>query len=459
MKITVLSGSPKGELSITLQYIQYIIKKHPEHEYAIHLIGSRIHKIERDEKFFKSIIGDVASSDVVLWATPVYYMTIPSQLMRFIELIYERGADDAFKNRYAASLTTSIHFFDHTAHNYLHAVSDDLGMKYVDYYSAYMDDLLKDAGQKQALLFAENLFETAEKGLPYSNHYHPSGILEFEYTPAINPLNIDPENKRIVVIADSIYAGTNLDNMIKHFCESFTGSIEVIDLRNIEIKSGCIGCIRCSFDNRCTFCDEDGFYDFYEGTIKRADAIVFAGTITHHFLSSRFKKYLDRSFYNNHVPSIMGKQIGFIVSGRLRTEENLREIFKAYFEIQTANLVDFVTDEDQDSRKIDESLQCLASDIVRLSRKDYLIHRTFISVGGWKLFRDEVWGKLRFVFQADHKFYEENGLYDFPQDDIESLRFNEQMIELLKDPKIRDDFRKNMRTTVLEQYKKAVESA
>jgi hypothetical protein len=34
---------------------------------------------------------------------------------------------------------------------------------------------------------------------------------------------------------------------------------------------------------------------------------------------------------------------------------------------------------------------------------------------GHKLFRDRIWGDLRFVFQADHRRYRATGFYDFPQ--------------------------------------------
>jgi hypothetical protein len=35
MKIVVLNGSPKGEYSVTLQYVHYIQKKFPGHEWKI----------------------------------------------------------------------------------------------------------------------------------------------------------------------------------------------------------------------------------------------------------------------------------------------------------------------------------------------------------------------------------------------------------------------------------------
>lgn len=99
MKIAVLNGSPKGDLSVTLQYVHFIQKKFPQHEWKVCHIGSRIKKIEKDRKVFQEIIDEVRSSDGVLWAFPLYYLLVPSQYKRFIELIWEREVAEAFKNR------------------------------------------------------------------------------------------------------------------------------------------------------------------------------------------------------------------------------------------------------------------------------------------------------------------------------------------------------------------------
>jgi NAD(P)H-dependent FMN reductase len=71
MRIIVLNGSPKGAKSVTLQYVRYIQKKHPEHELKIIHVSQLIKKIERDEPFFRSIIEDIEVSEAVIWATPV----------------------------------------------------------------------------------------------------------------------------------------------------------------------------------------------------------------------------------------------------------------------------------------------------------------------------------------------------------------------------------------------------
>ena len=119
MKITILNGSPKGDLSVTLQYINYIHKKNPELNLCVHHVSQKIKSIEKKEKSFEKIINDVRDSDAVWWSVPIYVCLIPSQYKRFIELIWEKGAEKAFRNKYTAVITTSVHFYDSTGNNYI----------------------------------------------------------------------------------------------------------------------------------------------------------------------------------------------------------------------------------------------------------------------------------------------------------------------------------------------------
>src|SRR5664279_5729189 len=143
MKIVVLNGSPKGDVSVTMQYVNFLAKKYPQHEFQTVNISQRIKAIEKFPKELEQIIADVRAADGVIWAFPLYILLVHAHYKRFIELIFERGAQAAFAGKYAASLSTSIHFFDHTAHNYIHAICDDLGMRFVESFSPDMVDLLK----------------------------------------------------------------------------------------------------------------------------------------------------------------------------------------------------------------------------------------------------------------------------------------------------------------------------
>ena len=85
MKVIVLNGSPKGELSVTMQYVHYLQKVFPENEFRFIAVAQKIKKLEADKNAFLQVIGEIATADAVLWAFPLYYLLVASQYKRFIE--------------------------------------------------------------------------------------------------------------------------------------------------------------------------------------------------------------------------------------------------------------------------------------------------------------------------------------------------------------------------------------
>jgi multimeric flavodoxin WrbA len=302
MKIIVLNGSPKGRKSVTMQYINYIQKKFPQHELEILDIAQKIKKIEKDDNVFKGIINEIKSSDGVLWTYPVYVCLVCSQYKRFIELIFERGACQAFKDKYTALLSTSIHFFDHTANNYINGICDDLEMKFVDSLSVDMNDLLKKEERDKLILFAEEFFNSIENKVSVCQTFAQIKRLDTEYNPGELKPKIDTGGKKVLLLADARSDEVNLNKMIKRFKESFIQNIEVVNLNDIDIKGGCLGCIHCGMDNICVYEGKDGFIDFYNSKVKKADIIIYAGKIKDRYLSSKWKMFFDRGFFNTHQP-------------------------------------------------------------------------------------------------------------------------------------------------------------
>jgi len=458
MKIIVLNGSPKGSISVTVQYVLFIQKKFPQHELKIINISQEIRKIEKDEKAFQGIIDDVGSSDGVLWAFPLYFQLVPSQYKRFIELIWERGAENALKNKYTAVLSTSIHFYDHTAQNYMNAICDDLDMKYAGSFSADMSDLLKEEERDNLILFAEHFFKAIENNAPTVKNFKPVTYGELNYIHGNVGRKIDIGSKKVVIVTDSEDGQTNLGRMIERFTKSFSKEVEVINLHDVDIKGGCLGCLQCGYDNTCSYGDKDGYTEFYNTKIKTADVLVFAGVIKDRYLSSRWKMFFDRSFFNGHVPTWTGKQVGFIISGPLSQIPNLRQILESWVQMEQASLVDFITDEYEDSAQIDALLQSLAERVVTFADENYIKPATFLGVGGRKIFRDDIWGRLRFPFQADHKYYRKHGIYDFPQKDRKARITNTILILLTKIPKMRKEiYSKRMKEESIKPLQKVVE--
>jgi len=458
MKITVLNGSPKGDLSVTMQYVNFVQKKFPEHELKIINISNRIKKIQNDDSLFNEIINEVRSSDGILWGFPLYVALVPSQYKRFIELIWEKNASDAFAGKYTAAISTSIHFFDHTAHNYIHAVCDDLDMKYTFSFSPDMFDLMKEKEREKLLIFAEDFFDSIKRNLPTTKFYHPVEKNSFSYSPSSPEKKISTADKKIIVVTDSDQDNSNLDFMINRFKDSFTEDIEIANINKIKINGGCLGCCECGLDYRCVYTGKDEFIDFFNSKLKSADIIIFAAAIRDRYFSSKFKMLFDRAFFNTHTPSLMKKQFGFLISGPFTQIPNIREIMLAFTEWQRANPSGFVSDEVSDSKLLDSLIQNLAEKNVRYSEKGFIKPPTFLGVGGMKIFRDDIWGRLRFVFQADHAFYEKNEFYDFPQDDATSKDINEKMYKLTEDPEMKEKVRKMIKTEMVKPHKHIVET-
>ena len=231
MKVCVISGSPKGEKSITLQYVGFLEKAFPEVSFSVLHVGRTIRSLEENLPDWQDAIANVEESDAVLWATPVYYMLVPAQLKRFIELIGERDAKDVFSGTYTAALTTSIHFFDHTAHNYLQGVCDDLGMRYIGFFSAHMQDLCSVAHQEQLISFFEDFKWAIEEERPVLPGFSPLPVVTPAYTPKISPITVDTHGKQVVILHDA-ESGSDQEAMVRQMAGMFSGPVRIADIRD-----------------------------------------------------------------------------------------------------------------------------------------------------------------------------------------------------------------------------------
>lgn len=449
MKICVLNGSPKGTQSITMQYVRFLELAFPAHTFVIEDIGSRIAAIERDDKAFNKVIASVSAADAILFATPVYYMLVPAQLKRFIELVFARNAVGDFSGKYAASLTTSIYFFDHTANAYLHAVGEDLGMKWAGSYSAKYDDLFLEKHQRNLVLFGQDFFDTAARRTEIQKTYPPADHESSEYRPGPVPLPFDAGNKNVLILSDAS-PGSNLEKMVTRAASCFGTAASIVPLEEAGIKGGCLGCCRCAFDNTCVY--TDGFCRFFEETILPADIIICAGPVRDRYLSAAFKQFFDRSFYRGHVPYLTGKQVAFLVQGPLSRCSTLREILTAFVTLQGANPAGMVSDESPVSGLTDTRIDSLCERCLRLSESGYVAPAGFPRVGGHKVFRDEIWAHMRAVFKADHAYYTAHGMYDFPQNDL-SGRIRTTLFGLfLSIPRVRKEAEQHMKEHMVEPF-------
>ncbi len=454
MNIAILNGSPKKDVSVTMQFIKFLELSFPEHNFryvhASHYCG----KMEKDEKYFDGVMDVIAQADAVLWAFPLYYLLVQSQYKRFIELIFERGRMEVFRDKYAAALSTSIHFFDHTAHNYIRGICDDMEMRYVDFFPAKMHDLNSGDKRKALIYFFTRFISHAQRNLPAERAFSPLRDHDFKYVPGAMETATGTVGGKAAVVAVYDHDRPNVETLARRMASQFS-RCELVDVGSLKMGH-CLGCLKCGFDNRCAYDGKDEFIPVLKERILTADIIVFALGMKDRYFTHTWQRYLERNFVNTHMPVLKGKQVAFLVSGPLSQNANAREILQGYAETMGAHLVSILSDETRDSEKIDAMICSLAEDMERGAREMVVRPHTFLGDGGKKIFRDDIAGGLRFVFQGDHRYYKKHGMYDFPHKKRGMAVLISALILLSKLPFLRKRVRDNMKTMMLKPYERVL---
>jgi len=402
MKIAVINGSPKGSYSITLQTINYLSRKFPEHEFSVLHAGQKIKALEKDFSAARELLE---SSEAVMFSYPVYTFLAPSQLHRFIELAKASGV--SLEGKYATQVTTSKHFYDVTAHKYIEENALDMGMRYIRGLSADMEDLLGLDGQKDAEKFFERFLWSVNEGI-YTQKTSEKAPFVPVFATSAEAKGEKKKDKDIVIITDETDESSNLSAMIGRFRAVFPYATRVVNISEYALAGGCLGCFRCAVSEKCVY--KDGFDTFLRENIQKADAIVYAFKISDHSMGARFKMYDDRNFCNGHRTVTVGMPVGYLVSGNLEAENNLRTVIEARADTGGNFLSGVATDE----RDTDAAIDALSKSLVFSLETKHTAPQSFWGVGGMKIFRDLIY-QMRGMMRADHKFYKKQGIYDFPQ--------------------------------------------
>lgn len=402
MKIAVINGSPKGQYSITLQTILYLQKKNPKLEIEILHAAQMIRSLENDFTRAKELLD---SSDAVIFSYPVYTFIAPSQLHRFIELMKEHNID--MTDKYVTQLTTSKHFYDVTAHKYIEENMLDMGVRFIKGLSADMDDLLTDKGKEEAEKFLQRFLWSMEyKVFTQGVKTEPTANRVPVEKRITNHKHLD--GKDVVIVTDCDDDTSNLYYMIKRFRDNFKYNTRLVNINELKLNAGCLGCFRCAVSGNCVH--KDGFDNYLRVHIQTTDAIVYAFEIKDHSMGSRFKMYDDRNFCNGHRTVTEGMPVGYIISGDYSKESNLQMIIEGRAEVGGNFLCGIATDEFDATADVEKLSRALTFALDTKQKAP----RNFLGIGGNKIFRDLIW-QMRGMMRADHKFYKEHKHYDFPQ--------------------------------------------
>jgi multimeric flavodoxin WrbA len=444
LKVLVLNGSPKSDYSITLQTSLYLEKKFPEHKFKFLHVGHYIRNFEKD---FSPAATAIADSDLIIFSYPVYTFIAPSQLHRFMELLKASGIN--VSGKFVTQITTSMHFYDVTAHKYIQENCQDLGMKYIKGLSAEMEDLLTENGRKEAKEFFKYVCWCAEQDIYETIPQNTVTSAHLPVTPAST--SSDEKSGDVVIVTDCAKDDVQLNNMIDRFRAVLKRKSRIVNISEYPFQGGCLGCFNCATTGKCVY--KDGFDDFLRNSIQTADAIIYAFSIKDHSMGSVFKMYDDRQFCNGHRTVTMGMPMGYIISGNYPAETNLQMIIEARCEVGGNFLAGVACDEINPNMEIDH----LAERLDYAISHNYIQPKNFYGVGGMKIFRDLIW-LMRGMMKADHRFYKAHGLYDFPQKKKGTVFKMYLVGTLLSSPKIKAKMGNSLNEGMIAPYKKVLNS-
>ena len=447
MNILVLNGSPAGKNSITLYTLLFIQKHFPEHRFDILHVGQQIRALEKDPSAWTERLQ---AADLILFCYPVYTFLVPAQLHRFIELLKECGAD--LTGKYATQLSTSKHFYDVTAHQFIQDNCRDLGLRYIRGLSADMDDLLHAKGQEEALAFFRYVLWNIERSHEEPKPAETVPSAPVPATPDADRLDISaPE--RIAIVADFSHSP---DGRLQAMCQRLANRLpcetEIINIQEFPFAGGCLGCFHCAADGQCVY--KDGFDSYLREHIQSADGLVYAYTIKDHSMGYRFKLFDDRQFCNGHRTVTMGKPVGYLVDGDLDREPNLRMLMESRAQVGGNTMAGIACNQLSPDQEIDQ----LAETLCYAVTQQYLPPKNFYGVGGLKIFRDLIW-QMQGLMREDHRFYKQHGFYDFPQKKRGTMLAMYLVGSMMNNPKLRKKLGGKVTEGMIAPYKKVLDSA
>ena len=130
MRVTVLSASPKQQLSLTLQTVRTLQKMCKEDQFDICFIKDVNDHTEFEEK--------AADADLILILSSLYHFNTHGQLMRYLKNI------NLPKGKPITYISTSGGNMDVPAHNYLRSFARHNGLTWIRSLSLLDEDVLKE---------------------------------------------------------------------------------------------------------------------------------------------------------------------------------------------------------------------------------------------------------------------------------------------------------------------------
>lgn len=258
MRVTVLSASPKQQLSLTLQVIRTLQKMCKDDQFDICFVKDVNDHSEFEEK--------AKDSDLVIILSSLYHFNTHGQLMRYLKSV------NIPKGKPITYITTSGLNMDVPAHNYIRSYAKHNDLKWIRSLSLLDEDVLQEHRREELyrwfcyvkdVVKGTELTETSLSGKSITILDCGDEAIETEETA-----------KTIVAKYEALGANVTLHNM-----------------REKNIK-GCIACFGCYTNNKCVI--KDDFESLTNEIYSSSDMIVVVSGINYNQFSTNYKYFLDR---------------------------------------------------------------------------------------------------------------------------------------------------------------------
>lgn len=413
MKIIVLNGSPKGVLSLTFKAVEYAIKySNIEIEFEVFNVSQRIKVIDKLETEITKIKDRIRQCDGVIWCTPVYYHSVPAQLIRFIEILYnDKNAVSILNNKTTTLITTSIHIGDNFAHDYMHSVCDELKMNYVPGFATSYFELESSENRISLTKFIRQFAISIEKRIPFEQRIR---VNLKEYNRDLGSIEPSASMAKKLIIIDSSNTNDSLQQMINLTVDKLGASEnDILDLNNITIHGGCLHCLSCLDNRQCFY--KDDLNKIYREKVLKADILILAFKVSSKSVSYRIKCFIDRFFVVGFIPVLAGKLTGIIVSGDYQSNIDLQNSLAHTFQTLGAPLTGAVSDEYEDRSHVNALIDSLCFRINWSHHNNFTPSINFLGFGS-SLFHDHFISSQRLLYWNDYMYFQKKYKNPFHHD-------------------------------------------
>ncbi len=409
MKICVLNGSPRGVDSITLKYVEFLEASSDKDIFTYHHVAKNYKAYEISDDELLILIDDIIKSDLVICAFPVYNFLAPYQLMRFFEVLRDHRIGPRIANIHFTWITSSNKIGDSFAHKYMRQLATEMGMRVLDGYSVSSKDMYEAENRKSLLDFWGLVHSMADNNIGGSYPIKVPYRMPYTYFPDFKLIDTPKSDSfDTVIITDVTDENAGLRNLINSFKAFYPNRTREININRFTFENGCIGCMNCIKGDDCPI--EDGFIDFYNNEIEKADAIVFAASMKNAYIMPLWKCYEDRLFTKG-LENLPNKAFAYIISHCNSSTDNIRDVFSAKHDLFGNYNVGFVTDDSKDASIIGDMLQLLAKELDYVLQNRLEPSEKFFGKGLTALIRDYIYANRSYL-KHQHKFAKQHGLYE-----------------------------------------------